>query len=31
VQYLVEFIRGSSRGVILRRASRRVEEALADE
>src|SRR5947208_9983445 len=31
VQYLVAFIRGSSRGVILRRASRRVEEALADE
>ena len=31
VQYLVEFIRASSRGVILRRASRRVEEALAEE
>ena len=31
VQYLVEFIRTSQRGVILRRATRRAEEALADE
>jgi len=31
VQYLVEFIRSSTRGVILRRASRRAEEVLADE
>jgi len=31
VQHLVEFIRGSKRGVILRRATRKAEEALADE
>jgi UDP-N-acetylglucosamine acyltransferase len=31
VQYLVEFIRTSQRGVVLRRASRRAEEVLADE
>jgi len=31
VDYLVEFIRGSQRGVILRRATRKAEEALADE
>ena len=31
VQYLVEFIRTSQRGVILRRAVRRAEEVLADE
>jgi UDP-N-acetylglucosamine acyltransferase len=31
VQYLVEFIRTSRRGVILRRPSRRAEEVLADE
>jgi UDP-N-acetylglucosamine acyltransferase len=31
VQYLVEFIRTSQRGVILRRATRRAEEVLADE
>ena len=31
VQYLVAFIRSSTRGVILRRATRRVEEAIADE
>jgi len=31
VQHLVEFIRTSQRGVILRRASRRAEEILADE
>lgn len=31
VQYLVEFIRGSQRGVILRRPSRRAEELVADE
>jgi UDP-N-acetylglucosamine acyltransferase len=31
VQYLVDFIRTSQRGVILRRASRRAEEVLADE
>jgi UDP-N-acetylglucosamine acyltransferase len=31
VQYLVDFIRTSKRGVILRRASRKAEEALADE
>jgi UDP-N-acetylglucosamine acyltransferase len=31
VQYLVDFIRTSQRGVILRRASRRQEEVLADE
>ena len=31
VQYLVEFIRTSRRGVILRRPSRRTEEVLADE
>jgi UDP-N-acetylglucosamine acyltransferase len=31
VQYLVEFIRSSQRGVILRRATRKAEEALADE
>ena len=31
VQYLLEFIRTSQRGVILRRATRRAEEVLADE
>jgi UDP-N-acetylglucosamine acyltransferase len=31
VQYLVDFIRSSQRGVILRRASRRAEEVLAEE
>ena len=31
VQYLIEFIRTSQRGVILRRASRRPEEVVADE
>jgi UDP-N-acetylglucosamine acyltransferase len=31
VQYLVDFIRTSRRGVILRRATRRAEEVLADE
>jgi UDP-N-acetylglucosamine acyltransferase len=31
VQYLVEFIRTSQRGVILRRATRRAEEVMADE
>ena len=31
VQYLVDFIRSSQRGVILRRATRRAEEILADE
>jgi acyl-[acyl carrier protein]--UDP-N-acetylglucosamine O-acyltransferase len=31
VRYLVEFIRTSQRGVILRRASRRAEEVLAEE
>jgi UDP-N-acetylglucosamine acyltransferase len=31
VAYLLEFIRGSQRGVILRRATRRAEEVLADE
>jgi UDP-N-acetylglucosamine acyltransferase len=31
VHYLLEFIRGSQRGVILRRATRRAEEVLADE
>jgi UDP-N-acetylglucosamine acyltransferase len=31
VQYLVDFIRASQRGVILRRATRRAEEVLADE
>jgi UDP-N-acetylglucosamine acyltransferase len=31
VQYLVEFIRTSQRGVVLRRASRRAEDLLADE
>jgi UDP-N-acetylglucosamine acyltransferase len=31
VQYLVEFIRTSQRGVILRRSTRRAEEVLADE
>jgi UDP-N-acetylglucosamine acyltransferase len=31
VQYLLEFIRSSARGVILRRATRRAEEVLADE
>ncbi len=31
VQYLVEFIRGSQRGVILRRPSRKAEELVADE
>jgi UDP-N-acetylglucosamine acyltransferase len=31
VQYLIEFIRTSQRGVILRRATRRQEEVLADE
>ena len=31
VQYLIDFIRSSQRGVILRRASRRAEEAVADE
>ena len=31
VRYLVDFIRGSQRGVILRRPSRRAEEIVADE
>ena len=31
VHYLIDFIRSSQRGVILRRASRRVEEVVADE
>jgi UDP-N-acetylglucosamine acyltransferase len=31
VQYLVDFVRSSQRGVILRRATRRAEEVLADE
>ena len=31
VQYLVEFIRGSHRGVLLRRPTRRADEAVADE
>jgi UDP-N-acetylglucosamine acyltransferase len=31
VEYLIEFIRSSQRGVILRRATRKAEEALADE
>lgn len=31
VQYLIDFIRTSQRGVILRRASRRAEEVMADE
>ena len=31
VQYLIDFIRSSQRGVILRRASRRAEEVVADE
>jgi len=31
VEYLVEFIRTSQRGVILRRAPRRTEEVMADE
>jgi UDP-N-acetylglucosamine acyltransferase len=31
VQYLIDFIRSSQRGVILRRASRRVEEVVTDE
>lgn len=31
VQYLVDFIRGSKRGVILRRASRRLEDVSSDE
>jgi UDP-N-acetylglucosamine acyltransferase len=31
VRYLIEFIRGSTRGVILRRPARRVEEMVADE
>ena len=31
VQYLVDFIRSSQRGVILRRATRRAEEMVADE
>jgi hypothetical protein len=31
VQYLLDFIRTSQRGVILRRASRRAEEVLAEE
>jgi len=31
VQHLVDFIRSSQRGVILRRATRRAEEVLADE
>jgi acyl-[acyl carrier protein]--UDP-N-acetylglucosamine O-acyltransferase len=31
VQYLIEFIRSSRRGVIQRRATRRQEEVLADE
>jgi UDP-N-acetylglucosamine acyltransferase len=31
VQYLVDFIRTSKRGVVLRRASRRAEEVFADE
>jgi acyl-[acyl carrier protein]--UDP-N-acetylglucosamine O-acyltransferase len=31
VQYLVDFIRQSQRGVILRRATRRTEELLSDE
>jgi UDP-N-acetylglucosamine acyltransferase len=31
VQYLIEFVRSSHRGVILRRATRRAEEILADD
>jgi hypothetical protein len=31
VHYLVEFIRNSKRGVILRRPTRRAEELVADE
>jgi UDP-N-acetylglucosamine acyltransferase len=31
VQYLVDFIRSSQRGVVLRRATRRAEEVLAEE
>jgi hypothetical protein len=31
VRYLLDFIRTSQRGVILRRATRRAEEVLADE
>ena len=31
VEYLIQFIRGSQRGVILRRATRRAEEVLTDE
>ena len=31
VQYLLDFIHSSQRGVILRRATRRTEEVLADE
>ncbi len=31
VQYLIDFIRTSQRGVILRRAARRAEEVAADE
>ena len=31
VQYLVDFIRHSQRGVILRRATRRTEELISDE
>ena len=31
VQYLLDFIRSSQRGVILRRATRRTEEVLAEE
>jgi UDP-N-acetylglucosamine acyltransferase len=31
VRYLVDFIRGSRRGVILRRPARRAEDVLADE
>jgi hypothetical protein len=31
VQFVVDFIRTSERGVILRRATRRAEELLADE
>ena len=31
IRYLVEFIRSSQRGVILRRATRRAEEMVADE
>jgi len=31
VRYLVDFVRSSQRGVILRKATRRAEEVLADE